>query len=79
MVELPLQYLYSMAYIRPDGVPTAFIKFAVKYKGGEVKLEEGGFSDFAWVDAEEVTKYPCMRGIVKEIQQTINIFKKLND
>lgn len=71
-----LKYLNSMAFVRPDGIPVAFIKFAAKYAGGEVVLEEGGFTDYAWVNAQEVKDYPCMLGIAEEVAKTIEIFSK---
>ena len=59
-IELPLKYINSVAFIRPDGIPVVLVKFAAKYKRGEVKLEEGTFTEHAWVNAEEVKKYDCM-------------------
>lgn len=68
-------YINSVAFIRPDETPVVLIKVAMKYGGGEVKLEEGGFTDFAWVNAEEVKEYDCIEGIAKEVEETIILFK----
>jgi len=39
-------YINSVAFIRPDGIPVMLIKFAAKYISGDVKFEEGAFTDF---------------------------------
>ncbi len=66
----------SVAFIRPDEIPVVLIKFAARYKSGEIKLEKGAFTDHAWVDEEEVKKYPCIKGIPEEVEKTIEIFSK---
>lgn len=68
-----LAYLNSVAFIRPDGVPVVMVKFAAAYAGGEVKLERGAFSAYAWVNATEVKAYDCIGGISEEIEQTIRL------
>ena len=75
-IELPLNYINSVAFIRPDGIPVVLVKFAAKYKGGEVKLEEGAFTEHAWVNAEEVKKYDCIEGIDEEVKETVRMFGK---
>lgn len=69
-----IYYINSIAYIRPDGIPVMMEKFAVKYKAGEIILEEGAFTDFAWVNKEEVKKYDCIEGIPEEIIKVIDMF-----
>lgn len=73
-IEKGLHYINSVAFVRPDETPVVLVKFAAKYKGGEVKLEEGGFTDFAWVNAEEIKQYPCIDGIKEEVEKTIGLF-----
>lgn len=73
-IEKNLKYINSVVYVRPDGIPVVLIKFAAKYKNGEVKLEDGAFVDYAWVDAIEVKKYECIKGIPEEINKTIQMF-----
>jgi len=68
-------YINSVAFIRPDETPVVLIKVAMKYKSGEVELEEDGFTDFAWVDEDEVKKYDCIKGIDEEVIKTIKLFK----
>ncbi|MDO8656799.1 MAG: NUDIX domain-containing protein [Nanoarchaeota archaeon] len=68
-----MHYINSVAFIRPDGIPVVLVKFAIPYKSGEVSLERGAFTDFAWVNAEEVQQYDCIEGISEEIEKTIEI------
>src|SRR3989344_6384206 len=75
-IELPLNYINRVAFIRPDGIPVVLVKFAAKYKGGEVKLEEGAFTEHAWVNAEEVKKYDCIEGTDEEVKETMELFKE---
>ena len=70
-----LRYINSVAFIRPDGIPVVLVKFAVPYQSGEVQLEKGAFTDYAWVNAEEVKKYDCIEGIKEEVRLTISLFK----
>ncbi|HJZ10978.1 MAG TPA: NUDIX domain-containing protein [Acidobacteriota bacterium] len=74
-IERDLQYINSVAFVRPDETPAILIKFAARYKGGEVVVEEGAFIDHAWVNEDEVKNYECIKGIPEEITKTIKIFK----
>lgn len=74
-IDNKLQYINSVSFVRPDGIPVVLVKFAAKYRDGDVKLEEGAFTDFAWVNADEINKYECIQGIQDEVTKTINIFK----
>lgn len=74
-IENNLQYINNVAFIRPDETPVILVKFAAKYKSGEVKLEENSFTDHVWVNAEEIKKYECIKGISEEIAETIELFK----
>jgi 8-oxo-dGTP pyrophosphatase MutT (NUDIX family) len=73
-IDKDLKYINSVAFIRPDGIPVVLLKFAAKYKSGEVKLEKGAFTDYKWVNAEEVKEYDCIQGIKEEIGKTIGLF-----
>jgi len=42
-----LVYINSVAFVRPDETPVVLIKFAAKYLAGDVKFEQGAFTDFA--------------------------------
>ncbi len=70
-----LRYMHSLAYIRPDGVPAVLIKYAAEYTGGDVVLEDGAFTDHAWVNADEVKAYPCIMGIADEVTQAIALMQ----
>jgi len=67
-------YINSVAFIRPDETPVILVKFAAEYKSGDVKPEEGAFTDFTWVNSEEVDQYDCIDGIKEEVKKTIKIF-----
>jgi len=66
-------YINSVAFIRPDETPVVMIKFAVKYKSGEVKPEKGAFTEYTWVNEEEIKKFDCIKGIKEEVFQTIKL------
>ncbi|HEX3099602.1 MAG TPA: NUDIX domain-containing protein, partial [Patescibacteria group bacterium] len=73
-IEDEIKYINNVAYVRPDGIPVLLVKFAAKYKSGNVVLEEGAFTNFAWVDAEEIKLYDCIEGVQDEIIETIQLF-----
>ena len=74
-VENKFYYINSVGFVRPDGIPVIMLKFAGEYKSGEVKLEEGSFTNYAWVNEEEIKNYDCIEGIKEEVVKTINILK----
>ncbi len=69
-----LKYINNVAFIRPDGIPVILLKFAAVYDSGEVVLEKGGFTDYKWVNSQEVNNLTCIKGIPEEVAQTIAIF-----
>lgn len=69
-----LQYINSVAFVRPDGIPVVLVKFAARYAAGEAVREEGAFTDCAWVNGEEVKNYDCIDGIVREVATAIRLF-----
>ena len=73
-IESQLYYLNSVAFVRPDGIPVILVKFAARYKSGEVKVEEGSFTGHAWVNAEEAKQHDCIMGVDQEVQSTIALF-----
>ena len=66
-LENDFRYINSNTFIRPDGIPVVLIKLAAPYGGGDIVLEQGAFTDFAWVNAEEVKTYSCIDGICEEV------------
>jgi ADP-ribose pyrophosphatase YjhB (NUDIX family) len=77
-IYLELKYINNVAFIRPDGIPVVLVKFAAKYKSGKIILEKGSFTDFVWVNTEEVKKYKCIKGIKEEIKKTIELFNRVS-
>ena len=73
-IEGKIHFINDVAFIRPDGIPVILVKFAAKYKSGEVKPEKGAFTDFAWVNKDEIKNYKCIDGIDKEVATTIDLF-----
>jgi NADH pyrophosphatase NudC (nudix superfamily) len=72
-----LEYINSVAFVRPDGIPVVLVKFAARYISGEVQPEKGSFTDYAWVNEGEVKSYSCIGGVPEEVIQTIKLFSKL--
>lgn len=66
--------LGDIVFVRPDRIPVVMLQFGAEYAGGEVVLEEGAFTDSAWVTAEEVQQYDCIDGIQSEVTKTIKLF-----
>ena len=75
-IENEFTYINSVAFIRADEIPVILVKFAAKYKSGEVIPEKGAFTDYAWVNEEEVKNYDCIKGVHEEVKKTIEIFSK---
>ena len=74
-IENKLYYINSVAFVRPDGIPVILVKFAARYSRGDVTPNPHDFSDFAWVNNEELKNYNYIQGIDEEIKETIKIFK----
>lgn len=62
-----IKYVTSLAFIRPDGIPTLVISLYADYASGDVELSED-MTDFAWVSLEEAKKYDLIDGIYEEIE-----------
>jgi 8-oxo-dGTP pyrophosphatase MutT (NUDIX family) len=69
-----LTYINNVSFVRPDEVPVVMIKFCAKYKSGDVILEKGAFTDYAWVNADEVDGYDCIDGIKEEVKKAISVY-----
>lgn len=74
-IDPHLQYVNSVAYVRPDGVPTLLVKFAARYLSGEVQTERCSFDGHAWVNADEIKKLDCISGVPQEVAKTIALFE----
>ena len=75
-IENEFTYINSVAFIRADEIPVILVKFAAKYKSGEVIPERGGFTDYSWVNEEEVKNYDCIEGIKEEVKKNNRNFVK---
>jgi 8-oxo-dGTP pyrophosphatase MutT (NUDIX family) len=73
-ISKDFQYINSVAFIRPDGIPVILAKFCARYESGDVVLEESSFTDYKWVNAEEVLELDCIKGVAEEIAKAIGIF-----
>ncbi len=76
LIHDDLHYINSVAFIRPDGIPVVLAKFAARYKEGDVVLENGSFTDYAWVSSSEIESYDCIQGVAQEVEETIQLFAK---
>ena len=73
-IDGDLKYINSVGFVRPDGIPVILVKFAAKYSSGDVVPEKGGFTDFAWVNSDEVEGFDCIEGIKDEVRKTIGLY-----
>ncbi len=62
-----IRYLTSLAFFRPDGIPTIVVSLFADFADGEVVLNSE-LSDFAWVTPEEAQEYEFIEGILEEIE-----------
>ncbi len=62
-----INYLASLTFIRPDGVPALVLSMFADHKEGEVKLNEE-LVEHAWVTLEEAKSYQLIPGIYEEIE-----------
>ncbi|MDE1870900.1 MAG: NUDIX domain-containing protein [Candidatus Micrarchaeota archaeon] len=73
-IKKGMTYINSVAFVRPDGIPVVLLKFAARYGSGEVRIEDGSFTDYAWVNSSEVNDYDCIDGIKEEVSKAIGEF-----
>jgi ADP-ribose pyrophosphatase YjhB (NUDIX family) len=69
-----IHFINDVAFIRPDNIPVVLVKFAAKYESGDVVIEEGSFTDSAWVNDAEIKNYKCIDGLDEEISITTKLF-----
>jgi 8-oxo-dGTP pyrophosphatase MutT (NUDIX family) len=72
-IAKPFNLIENKLIIRSDGIPVNLMTFTAKYAGGEIKLEQGGFTDFAWVNAEEVGNYDCIESVRYEVKAALEL------
>lgn len=61
-------YLGNLIFIRPDGVPVLVLRFMAEYESGDVVLEEGKFTDWAWITAQDADSYDLLGDVAAEIK-----------
>lgn len=69
-----IRYLTSIAFIRPDNVPTIIVSLYSDYADGEIKLCED-MTDHAWVTLEEAKDYDLIEGIYEELVMLDKVLK----
>lgn len=69
------KFIDSKVFVRPDETPVVLLKFAAEYASGEVKPEAGAFTEYAWVNGEEVENYDCIEGVTNEVKASIEAFQ----
>ena len=75
-IENDMKFVTSKVFIRPDGVPTVLFQFTapVTENGKEVILEQGAFTDFAWVSEKDIESFDCIQGIKEEVTQARSLY-----
>ncbi len=69
-----IKYLTSLAFIRPDGIPTIIASLFADYRGGEIKLCSE-LTEYAWVTLEEAKNYNLIEGIYEELEMLDGVLK----
>ncbi len=69
------QYLRDIIFIRPDNIPVLLLTYCAPYVSGEVVLEEGDATEYAWVTLEESKNYDLIPGVREDLQLADTIRK----
>ncbi len=69
------EYLLDLTFIKGDNIPVLVLSYFAEYLSGEVVLDEDA-TEFAWIDASEVSNYDLIEGIDHEIEMVDEILKK---
>lgn len=62
-----IKYLTSLAFVRPDNIPTMVLSLFADYDNGEVKLCKD-LTEHAWVNLEQAKNYDLIDGIYEELE-----------
>lgn len=65
--------LKNKVFVRPDGVPVMMVSIFATYVSGEVVLEEGSFTDHAWVTLQEMSDYDIIPGSEEEVKKSLQL------
>jgi mutator protein MutT len=71
-------YLEDSAFVRPDNQTVKVFSYLVFAKALDVKLNENDFSEFRWVDVNEVGKYNCVGMNKNKLLRALEYLKKDN-
>lgn len=63
-------FIRDYTFIRPDDVNVVGFAFEVQSLGGEVKISED-FTDYKWVNLEELKKLDYIEGMEKEVAMVL--------
>lgn len=72
--EEPLVFIDNKLIVRPDGIPVNLMTFTARYTEGEIALQIGDFTEFAWVNGDEIDNYDCIEGVNQEVKKALSIF-----
>jgi 8-oxo-dGTP diphosphatase len=62
-----INYVTSLVYIRPDGIPCLIISLYAEPKKGEIRLSDE-LTEYKWVSLEEAKTYDLIEGIYEELE-----------
>ena len=63
-----IKYVTSLTFIRPDNIPVVVLSYFALHHKGEVALNDGSHTEYAWVTLEEAKGYDLIPGIYEEIE-----------
>src|SRR3989338_3451907 len=63
-----IQYLTTVAFIRPDNIPVVILSYFAHHDSGEVSLNDKSHTEHAWVSLQEAKGYNLIPGIYEEIE-----------
>lgn len=61
-----IEFLGDQEFARPDGLHVIVIKFKVEAKSEEVKFDHNDFTEYAWVDKDNIDSFPKIIPAVRE-------------
>lgn len=64
-----INYVSSLAFIRPNGFSTIIISLCADYDSGEVILNKEELTEHAWVTLEEAKNYDLIENIYEQIKK----------
>ncbi|MBI2485003.1 NUDIX domain-containing protein [Candidatus Uhrbacteria bacterium] len=68
------KYIGSVAYVRPDGMPSVCLKFACRYLDGDIHFPDD-FEEARWFACGELEDGESILGVPEEIAISLDSFK----